>query len=830
VRTRTAAGRAGAGLLAAGLVLGLAPAASAHPDHGGAAVSDGAVDDARTAHEQHEGQDGHLPPVNRNVQLIGKVEIAGVQEDQIADVTAFGDHAYLASFRTDDCDSGGVYTVDITDPARPVERGFLPTSFGSYVGEGMQVIDVRNPRFTGQLLLFNNETNPDCDTEEAQAETGGMTIVDVTNPRNPVVLAEHVGDRDGGDGTDQGYTNDIHSVFGWNDDGKTYAVLVDDEEETDVDIMDITDPRNPVLIVEYDLDEEFEVAQEELGDGSSFLHDMVVKEIGGVQTMLASYWDGGYVQLNVENPRDIRLINHTDFTVPDPERAKRGESVLPEGNAHQAEYTRDNRFFVATDEDFNPFKLKATFANGSEFDVAVASDGLQVAPGSTVTGPTTFVGSACANDPVPAATSADQVAVAERGGCTFKEKADSAAAAGYDTLIIFNTKAPADGSDPDSLLSPTAANEDIRVIFVGRADGLRILKSFDESKPSTEQDAPAVGTQGQAVTVRSFFDGWGYVHLYDRATAKDVGTYAVPESQDPAFAQGFGDLSVHEVAIDPTQDISYLSYYGAGLRIVSQGGRGLQEIGAFIDQGGNDFWGVEVHQSRTQGQVVLASDRDYGLYVFKYARPAAAARAINDSCPDGQVPANRFSDVAAGGTHSTSIRCVDWYDIAQGFADGTFRPAAGVTRGAMASFIGRTILRGGGTLPGNPRDAFTDDNGSVHERFINRLAAAGVVLGRPDGTYRPNEIVTRGQMATFLANAYKQIVGSELPAQSDFFDDDKESTHEVNINRVAGAGIAAGTTGTTFAPNAGTERGQMATFLSRLLDVLVEQGETSSPR
>jgi hypothetical protein len=93
--------------------------------------------------------------------------------------------------------------------------------------------------------------------------------------------------------------------------------------------MDITDPKNPRLIAEYDLDDRFGIAQKELGDGSSFLHDMVVKEIDGVQTMLASYWDGGYVQLNVENPRDIRLINHTDFTVPDPERAKRGETSCP---------------------------------------------------------------------------------------------------------------------------------------------------------------------------------------------------------------------------------------------------------------------------------------------------------------------------------------------------------------------------------------------------------------------------------------------------------------------------------------------------------------------
>lgn len=823
--TRTLSGRAGvgAGLLAAGLVLGMAPPAFAHPDHGGT-VNDGVTERNGPAYKQHDGDEGHLPPVQRNVTPIGKVEIEGVVPGQIADVTAFGDTAYLASFATPDCDAGGVFTVDISDPADPVETGFIPTSAGSYVGEGVHVIDVDNAEFTGQLLLFNNET---CDFE-TEEPTGGMTIVDVTDPDNPEVLVEHVGDRESPDapGEDQGFTNDIHSVLGWVDGENTYAVLVDNEEGADVDIMDITDPLAPVLIGEYDLND-FNVAQAELGDGSSFFHDVVVKEIDGVQTMIASYWDGGYVQLDVNDPARAKYISDTDFIVPDQERAARGEEVLPEGNGHQAEFTRDNRFFVGTDEDFSPYKLSAETEGGDEFDAAVASDAVQIEPGGTLSGPTVFIGRACAEtsgDEVPAAASADQIAVAERGDCTFEEKAAAAAAAGYETVIVMNSQAGGDG-----LLSPTAPSEDIRVLFVGRADGLTILESNDGSD-STTQEAPPVGTEGQDVTFTSFFDGWGYVHLYDRQTNRDVDTYAVPESQDPAFAQGFGDLSVHEVATDPDDDIAYLSYYSAGLRVISTGPRGMQEIGAFIDKGGNNFWGVEVHETEDDGKVVLASDRDFGLYIFDYERPAAAARALDDSCPDGQVPANRFSDLPSNDTHALAVRCADWYGIAEGYADGTFRHKNGVTRGAMASFIGRTILRGGGTLPEDAPDKFADDNGSVHERFINRLSAAGVVLGLPDGRYGANEIVSRGQMATFLSRAYKQVTGTELPAQSDYFTDDKDSTHEVAINRVAGAGIAAGTSGTTFGPLDTTQRGQMSTFLARLLDVLVEQGETSTPR
>jgi hypothetical protein len=42
----------------------------------------------------------------------------------------------------------------------------------------------------------------------------------------------------------------------------------------------------------------------------------------------------------------------------------------------------------------------------------------------------------------------------------------------------------------------------------------------------------------------------------------ELDTYAVPQAHDPAFASGFGDLSVHEVATSAVQpDLAYYSYY-----------------------------------------------------------------------------------------------------------------------------------------------------------------------------------------------------------------------------------------------------------------------------
>lgn len=70
--------------------------------------------------------------------------------------------------------------------------------------------------------------------------------------------------------------------------------------------------------------------------------------------MLLSYWDGGYVQIDVTDPLNISLLADSTFADPDSEAAESGLTVRPEGNAHQAEFTLDDRYVLAADEDFSP--------------------------------------------------------------------------------------------------------------------------------------------------------------------------------------------------------------------------------------------------------------------------------------------------------------------------------------------------------------------------------------------------------------------------------------------------------------------------------------------
>ena len=115
---------------------------------------------------------------------------------------------------------------------------------------------------------------------------------------------------------------------------------------------------------------------------------------------------------------------------------------------------------------------------------------------------------------------------------------------------------------------------------------------------------------------------------------------------------------------------------------------------------------------------------------------------------------------------------------------------------------------------------FADDDGNVHERNIEAIAAKGITLGcnPPDNSlYCPDDSVTRGAMAAFLTRALG------LPSVGgDRFNDDDASTFENAINQVAAAGITQGCNppaNTRFCPGRTMTRGEMAAFLVRAFDL-----------
>jgi hypothetical protein len=161
----------------------------------------------------------------------------------------------------------------------------------------------------------------------------------------------------------------------------------------------------------------------------------------------------------------------------------------------------------------------------------------------------------------------------------------------------------------------------------------------------------------------------------------------------------------------------------------------------------------------------------------------------------------------AGHAHEENIRSLRAAGITTGYPDGTYRPDVGVTRAQMATF-----LRRAGQLEPGGDPGFRDVTPShPHHDGIAAVAAAGIAEGHGDGTFRPEQEVTRGQMASFLARA----LGLDGRPGTTYRDVPPTHPHNESVEAVAEQGIALGYDDGTFRPEQRVTRGQMASFLVR---------------
>jgi len=215
---------------------------------------------------------------------------------------------------------------------------------------------------------------------------------------------------------------------------------------------------------------------------------------------------------------------------------------------------------------------------------------------------------------------------ASEEACFPGEKAHEAALAGWDAVLFVNHHSgEAAGGEP---FCGSGAFVDEIVAVCTTHDAFHRLFNLEPLDPAlwTYPENIAIGAIGDEIEVGSLFDGWGYVHLYDAETGAELDTYSIDEAHDPMFALGFGDLTVHEVAVDPQDpSLAYLSYYSGGLIALQiqctnpsdNSTCELVEVGGYRDPMGNDFWGVETFVGEDGFTYILASDRDSGLWIFR---------------------------------------------------------------------------------------------------------------------------------------------------------------------------------------------------------------------
>ena len=146
-------------------------------------------------------------------------------------------------------------------------------------------------------------------------------------------------------------------------------------------------------------------------------------------------------------------------------------------------------------------------------------------------------------------------------------------------------------------------------------------------------------------------------------------------------------------------------------------------------------------------------------------------------------------------------------------------PHGELTRAEAAAFLARTL-----NLPNTSKDYFRDDDGSIFEGVINRLAAAGITVGCDSGLYCPERTLTRAEFAAMLVRAL-HLRG---PAPDAFTDDDGHWAEEA-INVFAAAGLTHGCSSDGFCPGRPLPRNETASFFYRSLSLLKPLSQASAP-
>ncbi|MDR4983720.1 N-acetylmuramoyl-L-alanine amidase [Bacillus cereus] len=172
-------------------------------------------------------------------------------------------------------------------------------------------------------------------------------------------------------------------------------------------------------------------------------------------------------------------------------------------------------------------------------------------------------------------------------------------------------------------------------------------------------------------------------------------------------------------------------------------------------------------------------------------------------------------DDITGGWYEADIRELDKRGIMVGDGNGSYWPERLVTRGEFANLVSRSLQLPEGKS--NFKDLSTAHPSLVDG--INRAASAGIISGRGNDMFAPNDTIKRDEAVIMIDRAlqYKNIKGNLVPLP---FTDQNLAYDKQAVQRVYGLGIVKGNENNEFMPKGSATRGESAAFINRMLQVI----------
>ncbi len=169
-----------------------------------------------------------------------------------------------------------------------------------------------------------------------------------------------------------------------------------------------------------------------------------------------------------------------------------------------------------------------------------------------------------------------------------------------------------------------------------------------------------------------------------------------------------------------------------------------------------------------------------------------------------------FKDVPKGASFEKTIELATKLGIVKGNADGLFRADASVTRAEFAVMLVRAL-----GLEGTGSSNYKDAKGHWAENEIMTLKSSGIISGYLDGTFQPNQSITRAEMVSMLS---KVLNTTSIPKPSKF-NDVSGSWAERAIDALFDMGIVNGNSDGSFKPQANATRLESLLVIMRMLNI-----------
>ncbi|MBW4542768.1 MAG: DUF1565 domain-containing protein [Myxacorys chilensis ATA2-1-KO14] len=250
---------------------------------------------------------------------------------------------------------------------------------------------------------------------------------------------------------------------------------------------------------------------------------------------------------------------------------------------------------------------------------------------------------------------------------------------------------------------------------------------------------------------------------------------------------------------------------GNGMSIAS-GARGQIRNNVFLNTGfGLAIGGTSI--PRLEGNQITQNQS--GIYISGSARPILRNNSITDSQGDGIVARDSaFPDLGTADSLGNNTIRNNGKDPATKGVD--LRNVSGNTFQAIGNNIDpKKIIGQVNFTPGGTNTAFADVQGHWAQQYIQALASKAIITGFPDGTFKPNDPVTRAQFAAIVLKAFAPA--AKKPAIN-FSDVTQKNWAYEAIQTAAKGGFVSGYPGGTFRPEQKIPRVQVLVALANGLE------------